>query len=162
MIWTKRVFFALTAIPVLQTLYYYPQLPEVVASHWDGLGAPNGWSSRFGFFGVYLGIVILLAGVFIYLPGWGMKRGRRSLNLPNAEYWLAPERIEQTRAMIQHQLTIMAVVHLALAIVVMQLAIQANFEPGASLDGSIFWILIVYFIFLIVWLVRFMLRFRKP
>ena len=89
MIWTKRVFFALTAIPVLQTLYYYPQLPEVVASHWDGLGAPNGWSSRFGFFGVYLGIVILLAGVFIYLPGWGMKRGHPCHRL---EYLSSPIR----------------------------------------------------------------------
>lgn len=162
MIWIRRVFFALVASAILQTLYYYPQMPDIVASHWDGLGAPNGWSSRNGFFGLYLGIVAMLVAAFVYLPRWSLNRGRKGLNLPNADYWLAPERIEQTRAIIQDQLLIMGVVHLALAVVVMQLAIQANFEPGASLDSSILWILILYFIILAVWLARFFLRFRKP
>ena len=162
MIWIRRVFFALVASAVLQTLYYYPQMPDVVASHWDGLGAPNGWSSRNGFFGLYLGIVAMLVGVFVYLPRWSLNRDRKGMNLPNADYWLAPERIDQTREIIRNQLLIMGVVHLALAVVVMQLAIQANFEPGASLDSSILWILILYFIFLGVWLIRFFLRFRKP
>ena len=74
----------------------------------------------------------------------------------------APQRIEQTRLFIRSQLIIMGVVHLLLAVLVMQLAIQANFSPGSALHESIVWLLLVYFVFLGAWLIRFFLRFRKP
>jgi len=38
----RRLFYGLIALAAVQTLYYYPQMPEVVASHFDGRGAPNG------------------------------------------------------------------------------------------------------------------------
>ena len=162
MTWGKRIFFALVALAILQTVYYYPQMPEIVASHWDGLGAPNAWSSRNGFFGLYLAIVFMLVGVFIFVPNWSFNRSRMGMKIPNPEYWLAPERIEQTREFFQRQMIIMGVVHLLLAIYVMQLAIQANFATGSTLDKSIFWALGFYFTFLIGWLVYFFLHFRKP
>ena len=65
--WLRRSFYGLLAIAVLQTLYYYPQMPAVVASHFDGLGAPNGWSSRNGFFALYLGITTLSLGLVALL-----------------------------------------------------------------------------------------------
>lgn len=162
MTWGIRIFYALVAIAVLQTVYYYPQMPTVVASHWDGLGAPNAWSSRNGFFGLYLGIVLMLVGIFVYVPKWSFRHKQMGMKLPNPEYWLAPERIEQTREFFQRQMTLMGVVHLALAIFVMQLAILANFKQGSTLHHSIFWVLGLYFIFLAGWLIHFFLHFRKP
>ncbi len=53
----RRIFFALVAIAILQTVYYYPRVPQVVASHFDGTGVPNAWSGRDGFFALYLGMV---------------------------------------------------------------------------------------------------------
>ena len=162
MAWGKRIFFALVALAILQTAYYYPQMPEIVASHWDGLGAPNAWSSRNGFFGLYLGIVFMLVGIFIYVPDWSLRRKQMGMKIPNPEYWLAPERIEQTREFFKRQMIIMGVVHLSLAVFVMQLAIQANFAPGSTLHRSIFWVLALYFIFLAGWLIHFFLYFRNP
>lgn len=162
MTWGSRIFFILVAIAILQTAYYYPQMPAVVASHWNGLGEPNAWSGRNGFFGLYLGIVIMLVGIFLFMPNWSLRHKRMGMKIPNPEYWLAPERIDQTRKFFKRQMIIMGVVHLTLAICVMQLAIQANFTPSSSLHGSIFWVLGAYFIFLLGWLIHFFMHFGKP
>ena len=42
----RRLFYGLIALAAVQVIYYYPQIPQVVASHFDGRGARNGWSSR--------------------------------------------------------------------------------------------------------------------
>lgn len=161
MIWFKRIFYALFALALVQIAYYYPQMPETVASHWDGLGAANAWSSRNGFFGLYLAMLLMLLGIFIYVPRWSMHRAKFGMKIPNAEYWLAPERIEQTRVFFQRQMLVMGVIHLILAIWVMQLAILANFSQQPRLDSSIFWALSLYFLFLIGWLIHFFIHFRK-
>lgn len=43
------------------TLALYPSLPDVLATHFDGAGEPNGWSSRTSFTLLYLGLGLLMA-----------------------------------------------------------------------------------------------------
>ena len=159
--WLRRTFYALVAVALLQTVIYYPQMPAVMASHWDGLGAADAWSSRTGFFAVYLAIVAMVVLVFEFAPRYGVS-GDRRMKIPHADYWLAPERIEQTRAFFRAQMMLMGVVHLALATFVAQLAIQANFADEPRLHASVFWALAIYFVFVIAWLLYFFLHFRRP
>ena len=160
--WLKRIFFALIALATAQIAYYYPQMPEVVASHFDGLGAANGWSGSNGFFGLYITMLVLLVLVFIYAPRWSEKRARFGMKIPNCNYWLAPERVEQTREFFRRQMLVMGVVHLSLVIFTVQLVIQANFDQSPRLHHSIAWAPGLYFVILIGWLIHFFLRFRKP
>lgn len=162
MIWLKRIFFALVALAIIQIIYYYPQMPDVVASHFDGLGAPNAWSSRDGFFGLYLAMLLLLIGIFVFVPRWTESRINFGMRIPNKDYWLAPERVEQTKAFFRRQMLVMGVVHLALAIYVIQLAILANFNQEPRIHYSIYWVLGIYFLTLIAWLIHFYFHFRKP
>ena len=162
MTWIKRIFFALVGLAIIQIAYYYPQMPDVIASHFDGLGAANDWSSRNGFFGLYAAMLLMLVGIFIYAPRWSEKRARFGMKIPNRDYWLAAERIEQTRAFFRCQMIIMGVVHLSLVIFTMQLAIQANFEQSPRLHSSIGWALGLYFTILLIWLIHFYRHFRKP
>lgn len=162
MIWLKRIFFALIALAIVQIAIYYPQMPDVVASHFDGLGEPNDWSGRNGFFGLYIAILTLLVLVFIYAPGWSVKRARFGMKIPNREYWLAPEQLDQTREFFRRQMLVMGVVHLSLAIFAVQLVIQANFDQAPRLHHSIAWALGLYFVILLGWLIHFFLHFRKP
>ena len=74
------------------------QLPERVATHFDHLGHPNGWMSRSTHLtfiaGIGLGLPVVIAGICFamrYMPA-------SSFNLPNRDYWLAPERRAQTMA----------------------------------------------------------------
>jgi uncharacterized membrane protein len=158
----KGVFFTLVALAIAQIVYYYPQVPEVVASHFDGLGDPNDWSGRNGFFGLYAAMLVLLIIVFIFAPRWSEKRARYGMKIPNKEYWLSPEHIDQTRAFFRRQMLVMGIVHLSLAIFTVQLVIEANFDQAPRLHHSIIWALGFYFAFLIGWLIYFFLHFRKP
>jgi uncharacterized membrane protein len=157
----RRLFYGLLALAALQVMYYYPQMPEVVASHFDGHGAPNGWSSRNVFFAIYLSMIALLVGIFIFVPRWSERRISFSLKIPNRDYWLAPDKLEQTRAFFQRQMIVMGVVHLLLAIFVVQLAILANLGQEARLHSGIGWALGLYLLFIIAWLVHFWRHFSK-
>ena len=157
----RRLFYGLIVLVAVQVMYYYPQMPEVVASHFDGRGAPNGWSSRNLFFAIYLSMIALLAGIFIFVPRWSERRIGFSLKIPNRDYWLAPERLEQTRAFFQRQMIVMGVVHLLLAIFTVQLAIMANLGQETQLHSGIGWALGLYFLFIIAWLVHFWRYFSK-
>lgn len=81
------------AAVVLGTL---PRLPAVVASHFGGSGAANGWSSRTAYVTLLLVIGILLpAGVIGMVHG--ITAGRPELlNVPSREYWMEPSRRGQT------------------------------------------------------------------
>lgn len=162
MTWFRRIFYALVALALIQVIYYYPQMPEVVASHFDGLGAPNDWASKQGFFGLYLAIILMLVAVFELVPRWSGNSGRFGRKIPNRDYWLAPERVEQTKAFFRRQMFIMGIVHLLLAIYTIQLALLANLDQQPRLHSSIGWALALYFIFLGAWLIHFHLHFRNP
>ena len=158
----KLFFFALIALAIAQIVIYYPQMSDVVASHFDGLGTANDWSGRNGFFGLYITMLALLVLVFIYAPRWSEKRAQFGMKIPNREYWLAPERLDQTREFFRQQMLVMGVVHLSLAIFTVQLVIQANFDQAPRLHYSIAWALGLYFVILIGWLIHFFLYFRLP
>ncbi len=158
----KLVFFALIALAIIQIVFYFPQMPDVVASHFDGLGAPNDWSGRYGFFGLYLAMLALLVVIFVYVPRWSEKRTQFGMKIPNHEYWLAPERLEQTREFFRRQMLVIGIVHLSLAIFTVQLVIQANFDQAPRLHQSIAWALGIYFVFLFGWLIHFFRYFRNP
>jgi uncharacterized membrane protein len=161
MIWFKRIFSLLVALAILQVIYYYPQIPDTVASHFDGLGSANAWSSKNGFFGLYLAMILLLVIVFVFAPRWSETRIRFGIKIPNRDYWLAPERLQQTKDFFRRQMMIMGVAHLMLAIYTIQLAILANLNQQLRLHPGIVWALGLYFIFLIAWLIHFFMHFRK-
>jgi len=161
MSWTRNIFIALLALAFFQIAYYYPQMPEVMASHFNGAGIPNGWASKAVFFALYAAIVFLLAFVFLYVPKWSEKQSRFGLKLPNKDYWLAPARIEQTQSFIKRQMVIIGVAHLLLTLLVIQMAINANFSESPVLDRRVSWILISYFLVLALWLIHFFFHFRK-
>lgn len=160
--WFRRIFFALVALALVQIVYYYPQMPDVVASHFDGLGAANDWAGKNAFFGLYLAIIVMLIAVFEFVPRWSLTRSNFGMKIPNRDYWLAPERIEQTKAFFRRQMFIMGIAHLLLTMYAIQLAILANFDPQPRLHPSIGWALALYFLFLAAWLIFFYRHFKKP
>ncbi len=162
MIWLRRIFFVLVAVAVIQVIYYYPQMPDVMASHFDGRGSPNGWAGRGAFFALYLAIILLLVIVFEFTPRWSEKRSRFGMKIPHGDYWLAPERIDRTRAFFRRQMYLMGIAHLLLTVYAVQLAILANLEAEPRLHSSIGWALAIYFVLLCAWLLHFFLHFRRP
>ncbi len=53
----------LTIVPVLVLVYYYPQLPERIPTHWNWRGLPDGWTRK-SYFAVFS-----LAATLVYMQG---------------------------------------------------------------------------------------------
>lgn len=158
---SRRLFIALLVVAVAQVIIYYPQLPDTVASHFDGNGHPNGWSSKPTFFLIDLLTMALMALVFLFLPVTFSRFSDKAVNLPNKEYWLAPERREATVLIIRDQMCWFGSATVAFMICIFQLVIEANLNPPAHLSTGFIFILIVYLAFTAWWVVKFISKFMR-
>ncbi|HEY7680451.1 MAG TPA: DUF1648 domain-containing protein [Terriglobia bacterium] len=153
----------LLAAIALQSLYYYPQLPDTVASHFGGAGQPNGWSYKAVFFWTYLGMVFLMVLVFYGLPVVCRKFPSASLNVPHKEYYLAPERRAETLAAFTPRLHWMGNATVGFQLGVFQLAIEANLPGQRGLPLTSFLVLLGAFLaFVGIWVFRIYRLFPKP
>ncbi|HEX3914883.1 MAG TPA: hypothetical protein VHW71_15385 [Steroidobacteraceae bacterium] len=100
--WPKSPWIAFALALLFAILFFadtVSSLPPLVASHFDGAGVPTAYMTRDAYarFAYSMGVVFPIAVVALltlaYTKGNGMK-------LPNAAYWLAPEHIAQTRALL--------------------------------------------------------------
>jgi len=121
---------------------HYPRLPERVATHFNGAGEADGWGTRQSllwgwFFGVVFGPAIVLGSIAAlkYLPA-------RWINVPHRDYWLAPERIEWTRAVMADMLQRVGLVLCLFMGLLNHFILRANLAPQPSL-GPWPWILVV-------------------
>jgi len=149
-----------------QCVYYYPLLPEMVASHYGTGGRPNGWSSRTGFYAIYLGMVTVMPPAFFVLPILLRKFQVQQINIPNRHYWLAPERREQAYAMLANEMAWFGNVILGFLLGMMQLVFEANVAAEAGQrrlpEAQFLTLLGIFLAFVVFWIVRLYRRFAKP
>src|SRR5579863_7861641 len=93
---SQSVYALLLICGVIGAAHYYPLLPERMASHFASDGTPNGWQPKEVFL-LLMGMVAGVTAVIGFLaPGLIASRPASQINLPNKEYWLAPERRAST------------------------------------------------------------------
>ena len=159
----RTVLFILLAAAVLQIGYYYPQLPSTVASHFGAGGRPNGWASKEFFFELYLGVLALMVASFVGIPAVIRCIPPALINLPNKDYWLAPDRVEGTVAVLGSEMLAFGNATIAFMITVFELAIRANLSESGRLPQPLMWILLaVYMLYAAIWLIQFYRRFARP
>jgi len=154
----KSILLFLALIAVVQSIYFYPLMPEITASHFDSAGNPNGWMKKDTLIIFYLGMMALLLTLFFFIPRFP----NQMRNLPNRDYWLAEEREEETNKYINSSTLRVGIATFVFLIYVMQLVFESNLNKEPVLSGYIVWALILYFIFIAVWLFKFYRRFRLP
>ncbi len=157
----RLIFIFLILAAILQTLHFYPLMPERMASHFDASGKPNGWTHPKGFVAIYALVVVLLWVIFILTPRLLFLLPDSMINLPNKKYWLAPERRMQTAATIEEFLGTVGNATAALLICIFQMAFSANLEKDAALPSSAWLLMVAYMIFMMGWTIRFVRTFSK-
>lgn len=150
---------ALAVLFVAELLFFYAQVPETVASHFDANGVPNGWMSKSAYTALMLFVVFVsvipTAGIALFLP-----KMKGAVNIPNKEYWLAPERRDETFGRIGASLLWTECGVLAFLIVLTYAVGTMNVEGRATLDWPMIPTLLVFLAFLALVMGRMILRFR--
>ena len=110
----------------------WPRLPELIASHFDGAGVPNGYSSKAAFTGLSLAILALVNVVYVGLPPW----------------------IAAASADLRKRLSWFGATALAFMLAISALVVSVNLSPEPRLPGEIMWPLLgAYLAFVIGWVV---------
>jgi hypothetical protein len=145
-----------------QLLWYAPRLPAVVPSHFDAAGVADGWMAKGPFLGFLAGVTVLYLGVFFLAVAAVRKAPASLINLPNKDWWLAPERGAETRRTVVSELFKMAAATQALHIAITQLSAEValGLRPGLGRAG---WVaLAAYLAIVLWWVVALYRRFRRP
>jgi serine/threonine-protein kinase len=154
---------ALVLAALALAIAYYPQLPDRMASHFDGAGQANGWSPKASFFGLEAFILVLMTACFAIMPALIEGLPPRLVNLPNKDYWLAPERRAATMASISSALTWFGCAVLAFLIAITWLVIRVNLGLEAGLPSPPTWGLLAGIVACVVLLMlRFLYLGRRP
>ena len=156
---SRIILFFLIGAFVSQCVYYYPNLPEKMASHFNAAGEPDRWMSKQSYFAVLAGILGLIVLEFTLLPRLIGKMPNRLINMPNKDYWFAEERRAGTINVIRHFFEWFGAALLALFVGINQLVFRANLG-GENLSPESWLILGAFLIFVVVWLIKFTGRFK--
>lgn len=143
-------------------LHTTPTLPPLVASHFDASGAPNAFMARDRYehfmlimsVGFPLVLVAFLTLVFSYA---------RNMKVPNGEYWLAPERIAQTRSFLIARGAWLGAMLSLMMCWMHRLELHANALMPPHLAGAqATAALLGFFLVTAGWIFGLMLAFRRP
>lgn len=157
---STAIFLFVTGIITAQTAYYFPILPETVASHFNAAGIADGWMPKQGFLIFQAAILLLVVAQFTLLPFVIEKLPNALINLPNKKYWLAPERRAETFTKMRLFFQWFAIGLLLLILLINQQVYRANLTRQ-NLSPEILWLIIGGFlIFVIVWMIKFVGQFK--
>ncbi|MDQ2962737.1 MAG: hypothetical protein M3R31_06205 [Pseudomonadota bacterium] len=138
-------------------------LPLQVASHFGRDDHPKAWTPRDTYVAIMVGAATLLPLFLITLMSWLPRVFPRAVNIPNRDYWLAPERRERSLAALGAFGWAFGCLLAAFIVGVHWVVLAANTSVPTQLPDRPFQALIAGFLAAMgVWTVALCLRFRRP
>lgn len=110
-------------------------LPPTVASHFGVTGAPDAYMNRESFVALMCLLVAALPALVWWALGLSVRLGKATL--PNATYWLAPERRERTEHMVLRHAALLAVGLSVVLCYFFAAAVAANLAEGGQAKLSL-------------------------
>ena len=142
--------------------HYYPLLPNVMASHFDARGIPNGWSTKQAFFEIFGGMTVLAAVLVFGIPKIITFTPRQLINLPNKKYWLGPEQWAASMEFLSGWFAWFGCAVYAVILVAFDYAVQNNLQgPDGSDPTRLWYALALLGVFVLVWTIRLLGRFGR-
>jgi uncharacterized membrane protein len=159
---TWSVFVLLLLFAILFVTGTASELPPTVASHFDAAGQPNAFMSRSGYVRFMLCLAVGLPVIVVVILRSVYSRAT-DLKLPNREYWLAPERLDRTRAFLVAHGVWFGSLMVTLTCFVHWLELGANRQQPPHLSSQSFAaVLIAFLIATLAWIAALMFAFRRP
>ena len=153
--------FAFVCLQVARLALSFERLPERMATHYNLAGQADGYQTRSGFAWSSALISLALFTLFAAAPALMARAPDRLVNLPNKDYWLAPERRAETLARLGVLVQWLGCATIALLVGVFELIVRANL--ARSQLGYQLWILLpAYHLFILFWAVAYLRGLRRP
>jgi uncharacterized membrane protein len=154
------IFTALIVYGVMQGHYYASRMPDILATHFGGRGQPNGWQTHSAFLVTEVFVVALATLIGFGVPALMRAIPVSLMNVPNKEYWFAPERRENTLAYFRMTFAWFGCGLLAFLLFVNELVFRANLVTPRRLNTTAFVaVLFTFLAFTAIWIVRLIGRF---
>jgi uncharacterized membrane protein len=160
---SAKTLIATGVLGIVQSIYFYTQLPERVAIHFGSGGLPDSWASNESNLAISVFLYIFLATVFIAVPRALKYIPVRFISFPNREYWLAEERRELTIKQIGGLFNMYGAALMIFFLVLGYFVFRANISDPVVLNEGAVWVsAALLLVFTIVWLFVLFRRFRLP
>jgi uncharacterized membrane protein len=145
-----------------QAVWYYPQLPGPVASHFNAAGQADGWMPRAHLLKIEILLSLGVTAGFAVLALVAASVPDTLVNLPHRAYWLAPARREETRRCLSDMVLSSGCGTLAFLLFLHQRVLHANLDGTHQLTPSFGVVLAVALVLIVGPVVRPLSRFCRP
>lgn len=160
---SKKVLLVTCLLGMLLSIICYFYSPEKVAIHFNAKGIADSWASKNINLILWIAVYSIMTGFFLSIPLILKKTPIKFINMPNKQYWLAPERIDHTVTIVSNMLYRIGAALNIFFIVLGFIGFRANLFEEVRLDNTVVYILLgIFSIFTIGWLIKFYSQFKKP
>ena len=158
------IVFLLAAIALVGChLYWMPQLPVRIATHFDLAGKANDWSMRKDFAALWLIVPALVCVPMLVLSSAMHLLPPTTLNVPRKDYWQQPQNYPRACAIIGQWMryfaaaTLVFMTYLDKQIVLANLATPARIDPAANT-----WLFVLPLVFVSLMVIGLIVKFARP
>jgi len=151
----------LLAALVGQLAISYSELPDIIATHFDGNGFADGWTSKSMFTATTVCIGLLVFAVLGGFPGLSRQMAVSLMSISKKAYWLAPERESETWAFLDRHLSLIRILSLGFLMLITRAVIQANKVSPPQVSAHVSWLSLLFLAVLFVWVLFLFWRFAR-
>ena len=159
---SQWVFLVGVAVGVAQIVMMGSLLPSRVASHFGASGVADGFMSREAFLAMQWTLTGFVAALFFSIAALLRVLPHDAINLPNKDYWLAPERRTATLDYVSDRMYAFGAATFALLTGVGQQVYEANIRGTLTLGTVTGVYLLCYLLYTAIWCAALFKRFSLP
>lgn len=160
---SKKILILSCVIAVVMSFFYYTQLPEKVAVHFNSAGIADGWASRTVNLLTWVFLYLFMSSMYLLLPRLIKNMPVKYVGMPNKGYWLSPERVDSTVKTLSNFLSWFGVGMNIFLMSIEAFSFKANIYNFYALNVNIIRDLIIaFFCFTVFWIIKLYLTFKLP